>query len=163
MILNLHSIIRFASNQTDHHLTCLNRQIIFNFQMTLRRYFLPDKYSRLLCKQTFLRFVNAFSEGSYGKILGVIRITPHCHRRDRRNRSETRALSFRGGGGLRLTLFWLCACVYEKQPRPIRLVFLRPGLDSRIHPKFYCAKRRFLLTSKCRHIYGVLNIDEIKN
>jgi hypothetical protein len=29
--------------------------------------------------------------------------------------------------------------------------------------KFYYAKRRFPITSKCRHIYGVLNVDEIKN
>jgi hypothetical protein len=36
-------------------------------------------------------------------------------------------------------------------------------LDFRIHPKFYYAKRRFPVTSKYRHIYGVLNIDEIKN
>jgi hypothetical protein len=28
-------------------------------------------------------------------------------------------------------------------------------------PKFYYAKRRFSITSKYRHIYGVLNIDEI--
>jgi hypothetical protein len=39
----------------------------------------------------------------------------------------------------------------------------RPGLDSRFHPKFYYAKRRFFITSKYRHIYEVLNIDEIKN
>jgi hypothetical protein len=30
-------------------------------------------------------------------------------------------------------------------------------------PKFHYAKRRFSITSKYRHIYGVLNIDEIKN
>jgi hypothetical protein len=29
--------------------------------------------------------------------------------------------------------------------------------------KFHYTKRRFPVTSKCRHIYGVLNIDEIKN
>jgi hypothetical protein len=29
--------------------------------------------------------------------------------------------------------------------------------------KFYYAKRRFSITSKCRHIYGVQNVDEIKN
>jgi hypothetical protein len=28
-------------------------------------------------------------------------------------------------------------------------------------PKFYYAKRRFPITSKCRHMYEVLNIDEI--
>jgi hypothetical protein len=32
-----------------------------------------------------------------------------------------------------------------------------------IHPKFHYVKRRFLITSKCRYIYGVLNLDEIKN
>jgi hypothetical protein len=30
-------------------------------------------------------------------------------------------------------------------------------------PKFHYAKRRFFITSKYRHIYGVLNVDEIKN
>jgi hypothetical protein len=30
-------------------------------------------------------------------------------------------------------------------------------------PKFHYAKRRFHITSKCRYIYGVLNVDEIKN
>jgi hypothetical protein len=30
-------------------------------------------------------------------------------------------------------------------------------------PKFHYVKRRFSITSKCRHIYGVLNVDEIKN
>jgi hypothetical protein len=29
--------------------------------------------------------------------------------------------------------------------------------------KFYYTKRRFSITSKYRHIYGVLNIDEIIN
>jgi hypothetical protein len=30
-------------------------------------------------------------------------------------------------------------------------------------PKFYYAKRKFPITSKRQHIYGVLNVDEIKN
>jgi hypothetical protein len=30
-------------------------------------------------------------------------------------------------------------------------------------PKFYYAKRRFSITSKCRQMHGVLNVDEIKN
>jgi hypothetical protein len=38
-----------------------------------------------------------------------------------------------------------------------------PCLDSQIHSKFYYVKRRFSVTSKYRHIYGVLNIDKIKN
>jgi hypothetical protein len=29
--------------------------------------------------------------------------------------------------------------------------------------KFHCAKRRFLITLKCRQMHGVLNVDEIKN
>jgi hypothetical protein len=29
--------------------------------------------------------------------------------------------------------------------------------------KFHYAKRRFSVTLKCRHMYDVLNIDEIKN
>jgi hypothetical protein len=40
---------------------------------------------------------------------------------------------------------------------------LRPGLDSRIHLKFYYAKRRFPVTSKCRQMHGVLNVDKIIN
>jgi hypothetical protein len=32
-----------------------------------------------------------------------------------------------------------------------------------IFPKFHRAKRRFPITSKCRHMHEVLNIDEIKN
>jgi hypothetical protein len=30
-------------------------------------------------------------------------------------------------------------------------------------PKFHYAKRRFSVTSKNRHMYEVLNVDEIKN
>jgi hypothetical protein len=30
-------------------------------------------------------------------------------------------------------------------------------------PKFHYVKRRFSITSKYRHVYGVLNVDEIKN
>jgi hypothetical protein len=37
-----------------------------------------------------------------------------------------------------------------------------PRLDSRIHSKFHYAKRRFFITLKYQHIYGVLNVDEIK-
>jgi hypothetical protein len=29
--------------------------------------------------------------------------------------------------------------------------------------KFHYAKRRFPVTSKCRQMHGVLNVDEIKN
>jgi hypothetical protein len=36
-------------------------------------------------------------------------------------------------------------------------------LDSRIHSKFHYVKGRFPITLKYRHIYRVLNIDEIKN
>jgi hypothetical protein len=39
----------------------------------------------------------------------------------------------------------------------------RPCLDAKFSPKFHYAKRRFSITSKCRHMHGVLNIDEIKN
>jgi hypothetical protein len=52
--------------------------------------------------------------------------------------------------------------------------FLRPGsmdtatkqracLDSKYFTKFHYAKRRFPITSKCRHMHEVLNVDEIKN
>jgi hypothetical protein len=39
----------------------------------------------------------------------------------------------------------------------------RASFRSQILPKFYYAKRRFPVTSKCRQMYGVLNVDEIKN
>jgi hypothetical protein len=39
----------------------------------------------------------------------------------------------------------------------------RPCLDANFFPKFYYAKRRFPITSKCWHMYRVLNVDEIKN
>jgi hypothetical protein len=40
---------------------------------------------------------------------------------------------------------------------------LCPCLVPNSTPKFYYAKRRFSITSKCRQMHGVLNIDEIKN
>jgi hypothetical protein len=44
----------------------------------------------------------------------------------------------------------------------------RPGMGwalirSQILPKFYYAKRRFPITSKCMQMHGVLNVDKIKN
>jgi hypothetical protein len=39
----------------------------------------------------------------------------------------------------------------------------RPWFSSNFIPKFYYVKRRFPITSKCRQIHKVLNIDEIKN
>jgi hypothetical protein len=45
----------------------------------------------------------------------------------------------------------------NKQEAPV------PCLDAKFFPKFYYAKRRFPVTSKYRHMYGVLNVDEIKN
>jgi hypothetical protein len=39
----------------------------------------------------------------------------------------------------------------------------RPCLLPKFFTKFHYAKRRFPITSKCRHIYEVLNVDEIKN
>jgi hypothetical protein len=44
-----------------------------------------------------------------------------------------------------------------------RLLCLMPCLDAKFSPKFHYAKRRFPITSKYRHMYGVLNVDEIKN
>jgi hypothetical protein len=38
-----------------------------------------------------------------------------------------------------------------------------PCLVLQFSPKFYYAKRRFSVTSKCRQMHGVLNVDEIKN
>jgi hypothetical protein len=47
--------------------------------------------------------------------------------------------------------------------RNSRLPVFRPCLDANFFSKFYYAKRRFPITSKCRHMYRVLNVDEIKN
>jgi hypothetical protein len=38
-----------------------------------------------------------------------------------------------------------------------------PRLVPKFSPKFHYAKRRFPITSKCRQIHGVLNVDEIIN
>jgi hypothetical protein len=38
-----------------------------------------------------------------------------------------------------------------------------PCLDAKYFSKFHYAKRRFSVTSKYRHMHGVLNVDEIKN
>jgi hypothetical protein len=38
-----------------------------------------------------------------------------------------------------------------------------PCLDPKFTPKFHYAKRRFPVTSKCRQMHGVLNIDKIIN
>jgi hypothetical protein len=46
-------------------------------------------------------------------------------------------------------------------PRPANA--LRPCLVPQFSPKFHYAKRRFPVTSKCRQMHGVLNVDEIKN
>jgi hypothetical protein len=45
----------------------------------------------------------------------------------------------------------------------IKRFILGPCLDAKFFSKFYYAKRRFSITSKYRHMYGVLNVDEIKN
>jgi hypothetical protein len=52
----------------------------------------------------------------------------------------------------------------EKQTNQgLLLLLLRPCLDAKFFSKFYYAKRRFPITSKCRHMHGVPNVDEIKN
>jgi hypothetical protein len=38
-----------------------------------------------------------------------------------------------------------------------------PGLVLNFIPKFHYVKRRFPITSKCRQMHGVLNVDKIKN
>jgi hypothetical protein len=40
--------------------------------------------------------------------------------------------------------------------------YTRPRLDAKFSLKFHYAKRRILVTSKYRHMHGVLNVDEIK-
>jgi hypothetical protein len=56
----------------------------------------------------------------------------------------------------------LCDLKRRGRSSPFK-VHARPDLDIKFTPKFYYIKRRFSITSKYRHIYGVLNIDEIKN
>jgi hypothetical protein len=51
---------------------------------------------------------------------------------------------------------------FADNTRMLRL-HLEPCLDVKYFPKFHYAKRRFPVTLKCRHIYGVLNVDKIKN
>jgi hypothetical protein len=46
----------------------------------------------------------------------------------------------------------------ERQERKQGLVQFPNSL-----PKFHYAKRKFPVTSKCRQMHGILNIDEIKN
>jgi hypothetical protein len=59
-------------------------------------------------------------------------------------------------------------------PHGIRLYYTHPLawapqqntkalFSSPILPKFHYAKRKFPVTSKCRQMHGVLNVDEIKN
>jgi hypothetical protein len=45
----------------------------------------------------------------------------------------------------------------------IILELLGPCLVPQFSPKFYYAKRRFSVTSKCRQMHRILNVDEIKN
>jgi hypothetical protein len=50
---------------------------------------------------------------------------------------------------------------------PLLLLSIRfpsaPCLVPQFSLKFYYVKRRFPVTSKCRQMHGVLNVDEIKN
>jgi hypothetical protein len=43
------------------------------------------------------------------------------------------------------------------------LLEVEPCLVSRICPQISLCKKKILITSKCRHMHGVLDIDEIKN
>jgi hypothetical protein len=40
---------------------------------------------------------------------------------------------------------------------------LGPCLDAKFQPQIPLCKKKIPITSKCRHMYGVLNVDEIKN
>jgi hypothetical protein len=40
---------------------------------------------------------------------------------------------------------------------------LRPGLVTNFNPQIPLCKKKIPITSKCRHMYGVLNVDEVKN
>jgi hypothetical protein len=50
----------------------------------------------------------------------------------------------------------------QRQRAAMALFRSQACLDTKYFPKFYYAKRRFPVTSKYRHIHGVLNIDKIK-
>jgi hypothetical protein len=51
----------------------------------------------------------------------------------------------------------------SQKTRVSRAISIRACLLPKFSPKFHYIKRRFSVTSKCRHIYEILNIDEIKN
>jgi hypothetical protein len=71
-----------------------------------------------------------------------------------------------GWSSARTPLVWMCRCSWlliVEDEKDTAAVILRPCLVSQIHLKFYYAKRRFPITSKCRQMYGVLNVDEIIN
>jgi hypothetical protein len=40
---------------------------------------------------------------------------------------------------------------------------IRPCLDAKFQPQISMCKKKIPITSKCRHMHGVLNVDEIKN
>jgi hypothetical protein len=54
-------------------------------------------------------------------------------------------------------------CTGWDEPQSLHKQILSPGLVPPILPKFHYTKRKFSITSKCRQMHGVLNVDEIKN
>jgi hypothetical protein len=60
----------------------------------------------------------------------------------------------------------VCLCSDQQRRRRPGFLFVNvkmPVFSYPILPKFHYAKRRFTVTSKCRQMHGVLNVDEIKN
>jgi hypothetical protein len=53
-----------------------------------------------------------------------------------------------------------CYALHEPHGHTVKHI---KRLVLQILPKFYYAKKRFPVTSKCRQIHEVLNVDEIKN
>jgi hypothetical protein len=47
-------------------------------------------------------------------------------------------------------------------PKPLNVITLAL-FSSQFLPQIPLCKKKISITSKCRHMYGVLNVDEIKN
>jgi hypothetical protein len=48
-------------------------------------------------------------------------------------------------------------------PRTCCIAYAGLGLVTKFSSQILLCKKKILITSKCRHMYGVLNVDEIKN
>jgi hypothetical protein len=53
-----------------------------------------------------------------------------------------------------------CRCAIQHSTAALNI---RPCLVSKVCHQILLCKNKILIISKCRHIYGVLNVDEIKS